>query len=285
MKQRFKISKLMLVSFFLILIIAGGVFYLSKNRFSASTVQTSTSTPSASEIASPKTVDDTNKISISRVPILMYHYIRTVTDPNDTLGANLSVTPDIFSKQMDYLVSNNYQTISLQQLRDGFLGIYKIDPTKKPIVITFDDGYDDAYTEAYPILKKHNFIGVFYIIAEQIGQSERMTQDQIIELDKNGMIVGSHTMSHLDLTTISQNQANSQTSDSKLKLESIVGHPILDFCYPAGKYNDDVISILESTGYKSAVTTKSGISDTNSNLFELPRIRMQNDTNLTNVLK
>jgi peptidoglycan/xylan/chitin deacetylase (PgdA/CDA1 family) len=227
---------------------------------------------------------DENKIAIESVPILMYHYIRTVTDPNDTLGANLSVSPESFSKQLDYLSANNYQTISLQQLRDGFAGTYKIDKTKKPIIITFDDGYDDAYTQAYPILKKHNMIGVFYIISGQIGQSERMTSNQIAEIDKTGMVIGSHSKNHLDLTSISSTQLNSQLLDSKSTLQLLLGHPVFDFCYPAGEYNANDIEALKVDGYLTAATTKTGISNVESNLFELPRIRMQNNTNLEKAL-
>lgn len=279
------VSKLTLICLFLALSIAGGVFYFYKNRINASTVDIPTPTKTESNVSLPETKSEDNKIAISSVPILMYHYIRTVTDPNDTLGADLSVSAENFSLQMDYLAANNYQTISLQELRDGFGDSYKIEAGKKPIVITFDDGYDDAYTQAFPILKNHGMIGIFYIISGQIGQSERMTNDQIIELDKAGMVIGSHSKNHLDISTISQTQLNSQLLDSKNTLESLLGHPVLDFCYPAGKYNANDIVALKNDGYLSATTTKSGISNTSSDLYELPRIRVQNSTNLDKVLK
>jgi len=281
------ISKIALIGLMFVLILAGGVFYFYKNRINASTNQVPTPTQAVSSTPVSEAKNDDIKITFSSVPILMYHYIRTVTDPNDTLGANLSVSPENFRKQLNYLVANDYQSISLQQLRDGFNGTYKIDVGKKPIVITFDDGYNDAYTQAFPILQKHGMIGVFYIISGQIDQNERMTKDQIIELDKSGMVIGSHTVSHPDLTALSAENLSKQLSDSKSLLEQLVGHPIYDFCYPAGKYkyNDSIISILKSTGYESAVTTKNGISDTDSSLYELPRIRVQNDTNLENVLE
>lgn len=254
-----------------------------RNRTNASTiVQNDTSNV---QTFPTKSNNDLNKVTFESVPILMYHYIRVVTDPNDTLGANLSVSPENFTKQLDYLAANNYQTISMQQLRDGFSGTYKIDSGKKPIVITFDDGYDDAYTQAFLMLKKHNMIGVFYIITGQIGQSERMTSNQIIELDKAGMIIGSHTKNHLDISTLAAAQLNLQLSESKTYLEQLLGHPIVDFCYPAGKYNQNDITVLKNDGYLTSTTTKAGIADKKSDLFELPRIRMQNDTNLAKVLK
>lgn len=281
MKQSL-ISKIAMVGLLIVLILGGGVFFILRNKTSASTiVQNDTSNV---QTFPTKSNNDLNKVTFESVPILMYHYIRVVTDPNDTLGANLSVSPENFTKQLDYLAANNYQTISMQQLRDGFAGNYKIDAGKKPIIITFDDGYDDAYTQAFPILKKHNMTGVFYIITGQIGQSERMTSNQIVELDKAGMVISSHTKNHLDISTLATAQLNLQLSESKTYLEQLLGHPIVDFCYPAGKYNQNDITVLKNDGYLTATSTKTGIADKKSNLFELPRIRMQNDTNLSKVL-
>jgi peptidoglycan/xylan/chitin deacetylase (PgdA/CDA1 family) len=281
--KKFKISKIAIIGLLTVMFLGAGVFWVLQNRTNASTIVTANSNGQVKDSSSP-TIDNSNKVTFETVPILMYHYIRIVSDPNDTIGANLSVSPENFKKQLDYLSTNNYQAISMQQLRDGFAGSYKIDKTKKPIVITFDDGYDDAFTQAYPILKSHGMIGVFYIISGQIGQSERMTSSQIIDLDKNGMAIGSHTKNHLDISTISTSQLSTQLSDSKTYLEQLLGHPIVDFCYPAGKYNQNDIEALKIDGYLTATTTKSGIADTTSDLFELPRIRMQNDTNLGKAL-
>jgi len=284
MKNSFIPSKILLIGLIIILLILGGFLFWKINR-SAVTANSLPSVSSNENNSSTNIANDINKIAIDKVPILMYHYIRSVTDPNDTLGANLSVSPEVFSSQLDYLVSDNYQTISLRQMRDGFSGSYKIDATKKPIVITFDDGYDDAYSQAFPALKKHNMIGVFYIISGQIGQSERMTNDQIVALDKAGMIIGSHTVSHLDISALNATQLKTQLLDSKNMLEQLLGHPIFDFCYPAGKYNQNDIDELKSLGYASATTTKSGTADSKSDLFQLPRLRIQNNTDLEKVLK
>lgn len=259
----------------LAILVAVAVFYYVKNRGEASEI-----TP----IANQSKPSENNLTSIGSAPILMYHYIRNVTDPNDTLGANLSVSPSIFDKQMKFLTDNNYQSVSLSELRDGFAGKKVIDKNKKPIVLTFDDGYDDAYTQAFPILKKYNMIGVFYIISGQIGQSERMTASQIVELDKAGMSIGSHTKNHLDLASLNGANLNNQLDDSKKRLEQLLNHPVYDFCYPAGKFDDGVALKVEDAGYLTAVTTNNGIANNENNLFELPRVRMQNNTNLAQIL-
>jgi len=274
--RNIKVSKIGLISLALAVLVAGVIFWILNNHSEASTVAPNNDLTQA--------VASNNLVPITSVPILMYHYIRNA-DPSDTLGANLSVSPENFSRQLEYLTANNYQTISLAQLLDGFSGDYKIEDGKKPIVLTFDDGYDDAYTQAYPILKKHNMTATFYIITGQIGNSERMTVDQIKELDANGMIIGSHTKNHLDISSLSTSQLEIQLSESKSYLEQLLGHPVVDFCYPAGKYNQDNINSLKNDGYLTATATKSGIADTKSNLFELPRIRMQNSTDLTKLLK
>lgn len=282
--KRVKISKLALICLIIVFVLGTGLFlYLKYFNHASADEAVKNDQTSQSKTAIAETENDDLQ-GFSSAPILMYHYIRVVSDSNDTLGANLSVSPENFNKQLDYLQANNYQTISLAQLRDGFAGNYKITKTKKPVVITFDDGYDDAYTQAYQILKSHNMTGVFYIITGQIGQSERMTNSQIIELDRAGMIIGSHTKNHLDVSTLASSQLEIQLSESKSYLEQLLGHPIVDFCYPAGKYNANDIAVLKNDNYLTATTTKAGIANTKSSLFELPRIRMQNNSNLANLL-
>lgn len=257
---------------------------MQKNRFNASTTTDSNPSQPSAKANAISIDNDADKVAITSVPILMYHYIRDYTDQSDPTGLNLSVSPSIFDQQMSYLAQNNFQTISPSQMSDGFLGKYKISNNKRPIVITFDDGYADAYMAAYPILKKYNFSATFYIITGQVGQSERMTSGQIIDLYKNGMNIGSHTVSHLNLPSLPADELQRQLADSKQYLEQLLGHKIYDFCYPSGKFDDNVMVNLNALGYKTATTTKNGIPDLNANIFELPRIRVQNSTNLSKVL-
>lgn len=278
------VSKLIWICFFLVVLIAGVFYFFNKNRINASTNHVIIPTQNLDNITTAETNAENDKIAISSVPILMYHHVRIYQNTEDKIGLNLSVSPDIFERQLRFLESNNYQSITFSQMIEGYKGNFKIAKDKKPIIITFDDGYDNAYTNAYPILKKHNFSAVFYIITAQIGQSERMTKNQIIDLDKNDMTIASHTKSHPDLNNLDSDSNTDQLINSKQTLESILGHAISNFCYPAGKYNDSVISILKTAGYITAVTTKYGISDTGSSLYELPRIRVQNSTNLEKVL-
>ena len=242
-----------------ILIIVIGLFFELKNHPQAIILN---------HVSSP-TPTSYPKVEKYEVPILMYHYIRPAPE-NDKLGANLSVSPENFASQMKYLHDDNYLTLKLADLADPNLQeiskIYYL--KKKPIVITFDDGYDNAYTEAFPILKQNGFIGSFFIIKDYTGRVGRLNDAQITELAKVGMEVGSHTLTHPDLTKISFDDAKNQIFNSK--------EDWLVFCYPSGKFNDEVVNLVREAGYKVAVTTKIGIARDTSNLLELPRVRIEN---------
>lgn len=220
-------------------------------------------------INKPKKEPEIPKIDNYEVPILMYHYIRTAPE-GDTLGQNLSVTPTNFASQMKWLKENNYVALNLVDLADpNKKAISKIIfDKKKPIIITFDDGYEDAYTNAWPILKENNFTGTFFIIRNFVGKSEYMNQDQINVLSNAGMEIGSHTLSHPSLEKLSDENQRTQIFDSKTTAKT--------FCYPSGKYNETSISLLKEAGYLAAVTTQPGIANQDSNLFELPRVRIEN---------
>lgn len=216
----------------------------------------------------------TNKVEIPKVteyqvPILMYHYIRDASGESE-LGQNLSVSPQNFETHVKYLKENNYETLKLVDLSDpDKKAISKIIyEKKKPIVLTFDDGYTDAYSQAWPILKKYDFVATFFIIRNYVGKDNYMTQAQIDELAKAGMEIGSHSLTHPDLTKISPDDAQSQIALSK--------DNALTFCYPSGKYNQAIVKLIQEAGYQAAVTTKFGIADQNSSILELPRVRVEN---------
>lgn len=206
------------------------------------------------------------------IPILMYHYIRNAEN-EDQLGQNLSVSPENFDAQMKWLSENDYATVNLSDLADkDRLSISKVvAKEKRPVVITFDDGYLDAYTDAFPILKKYGFTGTFFIIRNFTDKKpEYLTSAQIAEMDKADMEIGSHTLSHPNLISLETADATKQIVNSKL--ESLV------FCYPAGKYDTEIKDIVKKANYAAAVTTKPGIATQKSDLFALPRVRIENTT-------
>jgi len=204
-----------------------------------------------------------------RIPILMYHYIRDYRIESDPLGSNLSVSPTFFELQIKTLVDNGYQTITMEQyLTNNFQG--------RVFMVTFDDGYQDAYI-GFKILKKYSQKGIFYIISDRINQPGYLSDFQIKEISDSGMIIGGHTKSHPDLVNLAKNHPDSllnELIESQQKIETILKKEVTDFCYPAGSYDNSVISALKNSGYQSAVITKRNLE--NFDRMSIPRIRMTN---------
>lgn len=211
------------------------------------------------------------KAETYQVPILMYHYIRPAP-PNDPSGERLSVAPTNFVQQVEWLKNNHYQTLKLADLADPDKRVLSkiLSRGDKPIILTFDDGYRDAYTSAYPALKDVGFVGTFFIIRDFVGRVGYMDRLQIETLQKEGMEIGSHTLSHVDLKNVSFPEARRQVSDSK--------QDATVFCYPSGRYNQQDVNIAKESGYVAAVTTLEGIATEKSDLYQLPRLRIKNVT-------
>ncbi len=219
------------------------------------------------------------RASIS-VPILMYHYIRDNPDSRDALGANLSVSPAEFRLQMDWLARNGYHPVDLDDLRAYLLDSGTL--PSRPVVISLDDGYSDLYTAAYPVLRSHQFKAVAYIVTGFLGRPTNVTPAQVVDMNANGIEIGSHTVSHPDLTKLSAAELQRQLDDSKVTLEAILGHPVLDFCYPSGAVNPTVVHAVQAAGYQSATTTHGGSTvHSAADRFEWTRVRVSGGEPLT----
>lgn len=211
--------------------------------------------------------------STVNVPILMYHYIRDNPDPQDVLGANLSVSPRDFRLQMEWLARNGYHPVDLDDLRSYVMGSGTL--PSKPVVISLDDGYSDLYTVAYPLLHAYQFKAVAYVVTGFFGRPSNVTPAQVVEMNANGIEIGSHTVSHPDLTKLSGAELQRQLDDSKVTLEAILGHPVLDFCYPSGAVNPTVVHAVQAAGYQSATTTHAGsTAHSAADRYEWTRVRV-----------
>src|SRR5579884_2934635 len=130
------------------------------------------------------------------VPILMYHHI-SLPLTQSPLDQSLAVSPTMFKAHLNYLKTQGFHSITFNQLFDALY--YGVSLPEKPVILTFDDGYDDAYTNAYPMLKAQGFSGMFYIITGKVGWKGQATWPQLREMLRNGMQMGSHTINHLDM--------------------------------------------------------------------------------------
>jgi peptidoglycan/xylan/chitin deacetylase (PgdA/CDA1 family) len=207
------------------------------------------------------------------VPILMYHYIRTPPSIlTDRLGYKLSVAPADFSLQMDWLAIHGYNPVTFNDLRAYFAGRQAL--PSKPVVITLDDGYADLYQTAFPILAAHNFKAVAYIVTGFVGRPGYVTASQVVQLAQNGIEIASHTVNHADLAHISPPLVLWEVVSSKAWLQELLGHPVVDFAYPSGKFNAQVIAALQASGYQSAATTISGTYHSEADRFTWTRVRV-----------
>lgn len=207
------------------------------------------------------------------VPILMYHKI----DREESLKNKLAVSPETFQRQMAFLSRNKYNVISLQKLAGLLKNKEKI--SHNTVVITFDDGYENNYLRAYPILKKYNLPATIFIIADFIGTPGYMNEAQLKELSGSGLIaIGSHTMKHSVLTKIGGDMLESEVSGSKAFLEEKVGGNVDLFCYPLGAFNEGVRKKVVSAGYISAVATNPGKNYPNDDIYALKRMRISENT-------
>ena len=181
--------------------------------------------------------------------------------------------PDLFARQMQYLADNGYTTLTMQEVYDILQG-HKTLPAK-PIALTFDDGYRDFYTAAWPILQRRGFKATNYVITDFIGWDAYMTWPMLQELGDGGQVeIGAHSRSHADLRTLSAARLTDEVLGSKAILETGLGRPVGSFCYPAGFYNAAVIAAVSRANYLTATTVLPGVQQNIQHQYELPRIRV-----------
>lgn len=197
------------------------------------------------------------------IPILMYHKVNPYPESG---GFGLRVPPKQFAWQMGYLKKRGFKTISFNELSNYWEKDAPLPP--RPVIITFDDGYRDNYTFAFPILKAKLLKATIFLVSGLVGRTNvwdintdaqpsnrLLTWDQIREMEKNGIEFGAHTVNHADLARIPPDQAAAEIIRCKQTLEKELGHPVISFAYPYGHYNDTIKSEVAKAGFKVAVTT------------------------------
>jgi peptidoglycan/xylan/chitin deacetylase (PgdA/CDA1 family) len=223
------------------------------------------------------------------IPILMYHGICTDPEKFRHPYFYVNTSPEIFEKQMNFLYEHKYKSISLSTAVNLMNSNQLND--EKYVVITFDDGYRDFYTEAYPILTKYRFTATVFITTGYIGKLFKdkscMTWDDIKFLHKNNVDFGSHTIHHPELYTLDFNQIEFELKESKNTIEANLGSNITSFSYPFAfpqqdkSFVEKLNEILLKCDYKIGVTTKIGISSRNDSPLFLKRIPINSSDDTT----
>ena len=184
-------------------------------------------TPSAKPFAIPEDLD---------VPVLMYHAV------SDYMwGINeLFVSPSEMEKQLAHLVENGYDPIWFEDLAHA-------EDYNKPVILTFDDGYDDNYTELYPLLQKYQVKATIFVIGNAMGTSHKMTQEQVKELSDSGLVsIQSHGYTHNNMDAMGEEELEFELGETWRVLTRVTGKIPSVLCYPSGKYNSTTLEIAKT---------------------------------------
>lgn len=191
-----------------------------------------------------------------RAPVLCYHSI-------DKTGSSCSVSPEEFERQMFFLKEAGYKGVALSR--------FIARPACREVAITFDDGFLNNYTDALPVLKRHDFTATFFIPVDYVGKTAGWLEDkgefremsayplmswkEIRQMLLEGMEIGSHSASHPYLSSLSEQGQEREIRGSREILEDRLGGKITSFCYPSGDYNEKTIELVRKAGYTAACTT------------------------------
>jgi len=209
--------------------------------------------------------------------ILMYHSVCPNPAPKNLLAVSVSS----FERQMRFLKERRYNVITIESLADLIRQKKKIPP--KSIAITFDDGYKDNYTYAFPILKKYKLPATIFIITNEVGRPDgsRLNWEEILAMRDSGLIsFGSHCLGPEPLTKIkSQEEVKRQIFASKAVLEEKLGRKVNIFSYPEGRFNAIIKQLVIDAGYQAAVATNPGKRFPSDDIFALKRLRISANCN------
>jgi peptidoglycan/xylan/chitin deacetylase (PgdA/CDA1 family) len=205
----------------------------------------------------------------------MYHYISDPPADADIYRVDLSVSPSRFESHLKYLKENGYQAITLDELLD-FLTTGKPLP-ERPVILTFDDGYADSYTNAFPLLQKYDMIGHFFIITDFVNEkrAEYMTWPQIEAMSAAGQRFGSHSRDHPDLKGKPVDYLVWQALGGMEAIQEHVGYHPRWIIYPSGSYDAQTKAVYKSANYWGGLSTEQGMTHTSDRILDLQRVRVR----------
>jgi len=202
--------------------------------------------------------------------VLLYHRIQ-VPDPNSNQSFRYSVPPENFEEQLKALKAWGYTSVTLSQLVDAIVSGAPLPP--RPVIFTFDDGYVSVYENAFPLMEKYGFVGVFYIVGQNLHDPDFVNEDQLKDMVAAGWEIGSHSMTHSSLVK-DYSILTREIYESQYRLETILGIPVNTFAYPFGEYDDKVVNKV-ATYYTAAVSLGTSYENGPGNIFAIRRIEVK----------
>ena len=212
-----------------------------------------------------------------RIPILMYHRIG-----DGGMDRRYAVAPKAFRRQMRHLRDHDYQVVDLAKLLRILDGEESL--SGNVTAITFDDGFQDSFDLACPILQEFNFRATIFVVSKLMGDSNRWMQHagypaaqlidwkQARQLDADGFCIGSHTATHPVLPELDDATAESEIRDSRHCIEDRLGVPVHFFAYPYGRFGEREKKLVLESGYQAACSTIAGFNGRNADRFSLRRL-------------
>jgi peptidoglycan/xylan/chitin deacetylase (PgdA/CDA1 family) len=218
----------------------------------------------------------------ARVPILMYHSISDNLFGKSHPYYQINTSPDVFARQMRWLRHSGYKTMDLTEMLAAMAAGQDL---SKTVVITFDDGYQDFYTDALSVMKQCGFTATIFLATNRIQDNsvrvegaDYLTWREVRELHAEGIQFGSHTVTHPDLRSLGPEQIDYELGYSKETIEQKLGAPVESFSYPFAFPEEDrdftryLVDTLENHGFENGVSTILGRAKRSSNWFRLPRL-------------
>ena len=210
---------------------------------------------------------------MNKLTILTYHSI-------DETGSVVSISPFLFDQHLAFLNENGFEVI---RLKDGLEMLEQGKVGPKQIVLTFDDGYENFHSRAFPVLKKYGFPSTVFLVTDYCGRNNDwpgqgkipiqplMNWSQIEELSRDGVEFGSHSQTHPKLTAIPVHQAEKEISDSQKVIEDRIGQAVRNFAYPYGNSNSRIRESVKKF-YGASAGTNLAQTDTNDDLYNFSRV-------------
>lgn len=234
--------------------------------------------PQAAASGGPVSTEDWRKTR-DPVPILMYHDVEAATA--DAPLPELHVSETDFREQMEWLADNGYTGVTIQQVVDAWDDGALL--PRKPVVISFDDGFKSHYTVALPELQELGWPGVINLQAyapKGLPDDAPLAPERVEALLSAGWELASHSITHPDLTTVEPEQLAAEVEKSKRGLERQFGVEIEHFCYPAGQYDEVVAGEVKKAGYTTASSVEPGLASPDER-YDLNRIRINGSDGLS----
>ena len=206
-----------------------------------------------------------------RVPILMYHRVAPASQIGRSLPS-LVVDPGVFADQVAALDRAGWHTITAADLAvDLALGRR---PPARTVVITFDDGYEDGYTFALPILRRHRFVATYFVVTGRFGEPGKLTRAEVRTLASAGMEVSDHTVRHLDLVALSPVAQAFEIRVAAATITGLIGSMPVTFAYPFGDLDQTTVDLVRAAGFWMAMTNHAGVLETWANRLLVPRLEV-----------